>query len=151
MVSEAGLTRLFSELNIKYEIGQGDSPDFHYFKGTDKEGNLIFTIRSFAKGNSGNLQKTAEPVPLQLLEVFSRKVTDIHGISVGARVRDIVAKRGKSLEFGASHFDVFLGAESIYYNVATGFEQSPENWKLQDAVDRNWKVRSISWPSPAWE
>ena len=151
MVSEAGLRQLFPDLKIKYEIGQGDSPDFHYFEGTDKQGNLIFAIKSFIEGESGNQQKSAAPVPLQLLEIFSPKVKDIHGVRVGGRVRDIVSKRGKNLEFGASHFDVFLGGASIYYNVATGKEQSPERLKLKDAEDKNWKIRSISWPSPAWE
>jgi hypothetical protein len=47
VVSESCLKKLFPKYRITHEIGSGDSPDFHFFRIIDKEGDLLFTIKSF--------------------------------------------------------------------------------------------------------
>lgn len=42
-VSEAKLKTLFPGLSVKYEIGSGDSPDFHYFEVSTPKGEVLFT------------------------------------------------------------------------------------------------------------
>ena len=149
-VSEGGLKKLFPAHTVKYDIGQGDSPDFHYFEVLNLRGEVLFTIRSFIEG-SAESKKTNSEVPIHLLKVYSPLIRDSYGVRVGDRVKDIIAKRGKELAFGASHHDVYFGASRIFYNVATEREESPENITIEDAVKGNWQIRSISWPQPAWD
>jgi hypothetical protein len=90
-------------------------------------------------------------VPIELLQVRSRQIKDIYGLRVGDRVKDIIAKRGKDLKFGAGHHDVLMGDREIYYSIITGSDFSPEGFTMEDAVKGNWQIRSISWPEAAWE
>ena len=149
-ISERQLAKLFPDFIVSYEIGQGDSPDFHYFEVKDKNGVLVFTIKSFIKGESA-AKKLDSPVSISILQVYGPQVRDSYGLKVGDRVSDILKKRGKSLEFSAGHHDVSLGAGNVFYNVATQTGESPESLKVEDAVKGNWKIRSISWPTAAWE
>lgn len=150
-ISEENLKKLFPDFTVTYEIGQGDSPDFHYFEVLDKKGELLFSISSFIEDDSAESKKTAAEVPIHLLQVYSAQITDSYGVRVGGRVKDILAKRGKALNFGAGHHDVYLGSGEIYYNIETGRDRSPEDFTLKDAIKGNWKIRSISWPGAAWE
>ena len=149
-VSEQQLVRLFPQFTVTYEMGQGDSPDFHYFEVKDKKGNVVIAIKSFI-GESAKSKKTASAVSISILQVYGPQVRDSYGLRVGDHVLDIVRKRGKPLDFSAGHFDVSLGSGDIFYNIATGLEESPENVKMEDAIKGNWQIRSISWPTPAWE
>lgn len=150
-ISEESLKKLFPSFTVTYEIGQGDSPDFHYFKVLDRKGELLFAIRSFIEDESSANKKTAPlEVPIHLLQIYSARITDFYGVRVGDHVKDIIEKRGKTLSFGAGHHDVYLGSGEIYYNIKTGRDQSPENLTLKDATKGNWEIRSISWPEAAW-
>ncbi len=152
-VSQESLQKLFPGYTVKYEIAQGDSPDFHYFEVIDKTGELLFAISSYIEDDddgSVQHQKTTSPVPIQLLEVYSPTILDAYGLHVGDHVKDIMAKRGKKLTFGAAHHDVYMGSGEIYYSIETGSDESPENFKLKDAIKGNWQIRSISWPGAAW-
>lgn len=149
-VSEQQLVKLFPQFAVTYEIGQGDSPDFHYFEVKDKKGDVVFAIKSFIE-ESAKSKKTDSAVSISILQVYGAQVRDSYGLKVGDHVKDIVKKRGRSLDFAAGHFDVSLGSGDIFYNIATGLEQSPENLKMEDAIKGNWRIRSISWPTPAWE
>lgn len=151
-VSQESLQKLFPAYTVKYEIAQGDSPDFHYFEVVDKSGELLFAISSFIDDDDGATQhqKTTSPVPIQLLQVYSPTIPDAYGLRVGDHVKDIMKKRGKKLTFEAGHHDVTLGAEEICYSIQTGSDESPENFRLKDAIKGNWQIRSISWPDSAW-
>ncbi len=148
-VSEQRLKRLFPAYTVKYDIGQGDSPDFHYFEVVDSKGEVLFTIQSFIE--QGESKKTTSEVPIQLLQIHTRHIKDIYGLRVGDRVKDIIEKRGQALAFGASHHDVYLGGGEIFYNIANASDLSPEGLTREDAVKGNWQVRSISWPGSAWD
>jgi hypothetical protein len=147
-VSEGQLRKLFPEFKVKYKIASGDSPDFHYFTVSDNAGDILFSIKSFMDKPT---RKTTAPVPISLLQVYSRKIEDSYGIQVGDRVSDIIKKRGRALDFGASHFKVYLGSGRIFYNIATGSEWSSERLTKEDAEKGNWPIVSISWPESAWE
>ena len=149
-VSEQRLKKLFPAYTVKYDIGQGDSPDFHYFEVVDSKGAVVFTIQSFIKEGAKS-KKTTSEVPIQLLQIHGRHIKDIYGLRVGDRVKDIIKKCGETLDFGASHHDVYLGADEIFYNIANASDLSPERLTREDAVKGNWQVRSISWPGPAWD
>ncbi len=149
-VSEEKLRKLFPQYVVKYEIGSGDSPDFHYFEVSTPQGEVLFSIQSFIEEPSPS-KKTSAEVPISLLQVQSRRVLDVYGVRVGDHVKDIIAKRGKNLDFGAGHHDALLGGGHIYYSLRTNSEQSPEGFTMQDATKENWEVRSISWPEAAWE
>ena len=132
-VSEQQLVKLFPQFAVTYEIGQGDSPDFHYFEVTDKQGDVVFAIKSFIE-ESAKSKKTDSAVSISILQIYGQQVRDSYGLKVGDRVEDIVKKWGKSLDFSAGHFDVSLGLGNIFYNIATGLEQSPERLKMEDAI-----------------
>lgn len=149
-VSEQRLKTLFPAYTVTYDIGQGDSPDFHYFEVVDSKGEVLFTIQSFIEESSQS-KKTTSAVPIQLLQIHTRRIRDIYGLRVGDRVKDIIKKRGEALDFGASHHDVYLGAGEIFYNIANASARSPEDLTREDAVKGNWQVKSISWPGPAWD
>ncbi|NKE72623.1 hypothetical protein [Candidatus Manganitrophus noduliformans] len=149
-VSETKLKKLFPNLVVKYDIGQGDSPDFHYFEVSKPNGEVLFTIKSFIE-ESAESKKTTSEVSISILQVRSPEIKDVHGLRVGDRVKDIITKRGKDMEFGAAHHDVVMGAGNIYYSIATGSDLSPERLTMEDAVKGNWKIRVISWPEAAWE
>ena len=149
-VSEALLKKLFPSLKVTYEIGQGDSPDFHYFEVSSSKGEVLFSIQSFIEDPAPST-KTMAAVPIQLLQIYSRKIKDPYGLRVGDRAQDIIKKRGKALNFGAAHHDVFMGAGKIYYSLATGRESSPEQFTMNDALKGNWKIHAITWPGAAWD
>jgi hypothetical protein len=150
MVSEAKLKKLFPQFVVKYEIGLGDSPDFHYFVVSNAKGEILFTIKSFIE-DSAEAKKTTAEVPVSLLQVGSKEIRDVYGLRVGDRVKDIIAKRGTDLKFGAGHFDALIGDGVIYYSLIKGSEFSPEDSTIEDAIKGNWQIRSISWPEAAWE
>jgi hypothetical protein len=150
LVSESYLKQLFPKYKITHEIGQGDSPNFHYFEIKDSDGELLFTIKSFIE-DSDQQSKQPTAVRIDLLQVRSPRIRDVHGLRVGSRVKDIIKAIGRNLDFGAGHHDVYLGADRIFYNIRTNSEWSPERFTLNDAVRGNWQVISISWPSAAWE
>jgi hypothetical protein len=111
---------------------------------------VLFAIKSFIE-ESAESKKTTAAVPVSILQVYSRQIRDSHGLKVGDKVSDIVKRRGKALHFGASHFNVYLGSDDIFYNITTGSKWSPERLTMEDAIRGNWPIRSISWPDPAWE
>jgi hypothetical protein len=151
-VSVLILERAFPGHRIGHEIGSGDSPDFHYFEVTTAQGEKLFTIKSFVKEGAPAVGADARSeVPIDLLQVVSRRVRDRFGLRVGDRVADIIRSRGDKLVFGAGHHDVYLGGDRLFYNLATGSEWSPESFNLADAKRGNWPIVSISWPSGAWE
>lgn len=147
-ISEQRLRRHFPQYDVSYEIGYGDSPNFHYFQ-VRLNGELLFSIQSFIDG--GNESKTSDEVPIDLVVVHSRKVPDSFGLRVGDRVADILKKRGKDLKFGPGHFDALIGAGDIFYSLNTDTSGSPERLTMGDAIKGNWKIRLISWPQAAWE
>lgn len=149
-VSEAMLKKLFRGYKVTYDIEQGDSPDFHYFEVVGHDGQPLFGIRSFI--DEGRPQhKTTEPVPIDSVEVYSPLIPDSWGLRVGDPVRDILARRGKKLAFGAGHHDVTVGSNMIYYSLATDGDTDPSQYTLKDAVRHNWRIAFISWPDAAWE
>ncbi len=148
-VSVSLLKILFPSLLVKYEIGQGDSPDFHYFEVQDKKGTVLFSIKSFIDETTA-VKRTSTNVPMHLLRIASPTIRDEYGLHVGDNVKDVIAKRGESLSVSAMHHDIALGSKDIYYSIETSGE-SPESFTLKDAVEGNWKVRFITWPEPAWE
>ncbi len=150
LVSESYLKKLFPHYSITHQIGSGDSPDFHYFEIIDKNGELLFTIKSFIEDENQQGQPPTG-VHNDLLQVRSPRIKDIYGLRVGDRVKDIIKTRGKDLHFGAGHHDVYLGTGKIYYNMRTNSDWSPERLSLDDAMRGNWQVVSISWPEGAWE
>lgn len=101
--------------------------------------------------NRLSVKKTTSEVSISILQVYSPEIRDVYGLRVGDRVKDIIAKRGKDLKFGAGHFDVLMGDGDIYYSIATGSDFSPEKFTMEDAVKGDWQIRSISWPKAAWE
>lgn len=149
-ISVAKLKQLFPGYRVVYELGQGDSPDFHYFEVQTPDGQPLFSIRSFVDDGVPD-HKTSRAVPIDLVQVYSPLIADAWGLHVGDHVKDIMAKRDGHLEFGASHHDVYLGAEMIYYGLVTERKASPVVYKLHDAVERNLEIRFISWPEAAWE
>ena len=149
-VSEQQLVKLFPQFVVTYEIGQGDSPDFHYFEVKDKKGDVLFAIKSFIE-ESAKSKKLDSAVAISILQVYGAQVRDSYGLIIGDRVKDIVKKRGKSLDFSAGHHHVSLGSGDIFYNIPVEIDQSPELLKMGDAIKANGKIRSISWPTAAWE
>jgi len=149
-VSEAKLKSLFPQYGVKYEIHSGDSPDFHYFEVSTPKGEVLFTIQSFGTWESPPTKTTAE-VPISLLQIRSKEIKDVYGLRIGDRVKDIIAKRGKDLKFGAGHFDALMGDGEIYYSLVPGPAYNAENLTKEDAIEGNWQIRSISWPEGAWE
>jgi len=149
-VSEAALKKAFPQYSVKYEIGSGDSPDFHYFEVATSKGEVLFSVTSFID-ESQKAEKTTSAVPISILQIHSKQIRDAYGLRVGDRVKDIIAKRGKDLKFGAGHFDALMGDGNIYYSLITGSEFSPERLTKEDAIKGNWQIRSISWPEAAWE
>lgn len=149
-VSEAKLKKLFPQYVVKYDIAYGDSPDFHYFEVLTLAGEVLFTIKSFIP-DAVKSEKTIGEVPISLLRIHSKEIQDSYGLRVGDRVSDIVAKRGKSLKYGAGHFDALMGGDKIYYSLITRREESPEGLGMNDATKHNWEIRFISWPEAAWE
>ena len=152
-VSEAKLKKLFPQYSVKYDIGSGDSPDFHYFAITTPKGELLFTIKSFID-DSEEAKKTASEVPISLLQIWNKEIRDAYGLRVGDRVKDITTKRGKDLKFGAGHHEALMGNGEIYYSLIISERpegQSIDTLTLEDAIKGNWQIRSISWPVAAWE
>jgi len=149
-VSEAKLKKLFPEFSVKYEIGSGDSPNFHYFQVADADGRVLFSIQSFIV-EPNKAEKTTSEVPVSLLRILSSQIPDEYGLHVGDRVKDIIAKRGNDLKFGVGHMDGLMGDGYIYYSLLTDSEANPESLTKEDAVNGNWRIRFISWPEAAWE
>lgn len=152
-ISVEGLRKLFPEYQVKHGIYSGDSPDFHVFEVSTKDEEILFEIVSFIEddephdeGKDGSVV-----VPIHLLKVVSPRIPDAYGIRAGDSVAYIVRVRGKNLEFGASHHDVFLGGKNIFYNIETETDESPERFALADVLRQSWPIRSISWPQAAWE
>jgi hypothetical protein len=148
-ISEAKLKALFPKYVVEYEIGSGDSPDFHYFEVRTRDGEVLFTIKSFIASDSP--RNTTGQVPISLLQIRSEKIRDEYGLRVGDHVEKIIAKRGSNLKFGAGHHDALIGNGMIYYSLKTDNRESPEGLTMEDAIKGNWQIRSISWPGAAWE
>ncbi|MEA5445562.1 hypothetical protein VCB98_07000 [Gammaproteobacteria bacterium AB-CW1] len=158
VVSREILKEHFPDHTIIYDVGQGDSPDFHYFEVKSVSGDVLFSVRSYSNWEDGPLEPEPDAeVPLHLLEVRSPKIADSHEIRVGDRVSDIIDARGDGLAFGPRHFHVYMGDGNIYYNLVveseseSGIQRSPEGIERAEAIEGDWKVVSISWPGPAWD
>jgi hypothetical protein len=152
VVSVDQLKKAFPGYRVTHEIRSGDSPDFHHFEIVRADGEVLFTIVSFLKeGQKRSLAGNLDAVPIDLLKVVSRRIADKYGIRVGDRVAGIIRARGENLQFGAGHFDVYIGGDRIFYNVATTSNFSPETLTFADAKRQNWKIVSMSWPTGAWE
>ena len=149
IISIHRLEQIFPAHRVTHAIRSGDSPDYHYFEVAADDGEVLFTISSFLQ--QGQQLKDPNSVRIDLLKVISPRIADGHGLRVGDRVADIVRARGTNLQFGAAHFDVYLGADSIFYNIRTSGQSSPDRLTFDDAARENWAIISISWPGPAWE
>jgi hypothetical protein len=149
----AYLNQTFPTYNVTHDVRSGDSPDFHYFEVATPDGEVLFTLTSFIRADNRNHRPGAatEVVPIDLLKVVSRNIGDKYGLRVGDLVADIIRARGKTLAFGASHHDVYLGGDQIVYNLRTFSDRSPEEFTMGDAIRQNWQITSISWPTAAWE
>lgn len=152
-VSVESLSSIFPNLKVVHGIGQGDSLDFHYFELMNSNHELMFKIKSFITGANYD---EAE-VPIDILVVYSKLISDQYGVSIGFRYEDVVKARGEALEFGASHFDNYLGRHQIWYTFTVrveteieGLYESPERIKIGALVTENPMVNSISWPKPRW-
>ena len=126
VVSVDQLKQLFPAYRITHEIRSGDSPEVHHFEIARADGEVLFTIVSLFKNGQGrSAAGNSEAVPIGLLKVLSRRIADKYGIRVDDRVADIIRARGQRLQFGSGHFDVYLGGNQIFYNVATTSNFSP--------------------------
>lgn len=153
MVSVAKLRKHFQGHLVTYRIGSGDSPDFHYFEVANSKGEVLFTIKSFID-ESEEATETESEVPISVLQIRSKDIRDVYGLRIGHRVKDIIAKRGKDLNFGVGHFDALIGSGNIYYSLEITDRpagQPIDALTIEDAVKGNWQIRSLSWPQAAWE
>ena len=149
-VSLADLQAQFSGYQVIEGFGQGDSPDFHYFEVLDSSQELVLRMYGF-----GFSATNAQPqYPIDLLVVFSPRVIDQFGVSLGMTYHEVTQLRNGPFEFGANHFDNFLGAGKIWYgfdlNSTENVPLNPEDFTVSDLRKNNPRVAAISWPSPRW-
>ena len=154
-ISAKSLKELFPKYDIEYFIGQGDSPDFHYFQVQEKSGETLFSITTYIKNES---QRTNADVKIELLVIHSSSIKDQYGIRIGMTYSEVSKLRGKGLKFGANHMDNYIGSGKIWYAFASskknkqyGFHLNPEEITINDIKNENSKVKAISWPKPRWE
>ena len=152
-VSLKKLAELFPEYKVTHEIAQGDSPDFHYFEVTDKNGETIFYISSYIDENT---QRNAKDVDIDLLVIESPSIKDQYGIHPGMYYTDIIQRRNEKLEFGANHHDYHLGTGKIWYalssvDIYNKFTNlGTDEIKLDNIKSVNPKIIELSWPIPRW-
>lgn len=153
VVSISFLKEKFPELNISHEIASGDSPDFHYYEAKHKNGEVLFSIRSYI--NDGDY--TLKSSKIDSLVIHSNKIKDQYGISIGNSYADVKKARPDNLKFGANHHDNYLGEGKIWYSFnvyiesnVPGLFESPERIKIESLIEQNPNVTFISWPSPKW-
>lgn len=132
-ISEARLRRLFPTDAITYRIEHGDSTSFHHFIVNDRKGDTLFAIRSFLK-DSNKYEKVTSEVPIHLLTIHSNQISDSHGLRIGDKVADIIAKRGKDMKVRGGHFDVFMGNGQIFYSLKVKGHHDLDRLTLQDAA-----------------
>jgi len=153
-ISKKILAKLFPEYSVSYIIGQGDSPDFHYFRVLDSYGNIVFTISSFIENSA---DANAKEVDIDILEVRTEAIRDQYGVSIGKKLSDVISMRGEDLKFGANHFDYHIGKGNIWYALSAGEintkfgYMNPTKASVEDARKANPKVIGISWPRPRWD
>lgn len=152
------LERYFPGSDIIYRVGHGDSPDFHYYEVRSDSGESLFSAYSYNTWEAGPLEPQPDAeVLLHLLEIQSPRIADSNGIKVGDRIADIIDARGRDLEFGPGHHHIYIGAGNIFYNLITepfqknDFPISQGNIKLEEVIEENWEIDSISWPDPKWD
>ena len=157
-ISEDYLKEIFPDFDVSYEIGLGDSSDFHYFEVSTKEGDLLFTISSYLEYENyeqGTL-KNPDDIRIDILTVYSDQIEDQYGIRVGDSSQKVVDKRGTDLQFGAAHHDIWVGSGMIYYAIPlppTGIgepDRSPNQVTQAEVYEGNWPISSISWPTSKW-
>jgi hypothetical protein len=144
---------------VTHGIGSGDSPDFHYIGVSSKSGELIFSIKSFLDDETN---ESSERYDLDLLEVNSSKIVDEFGIRVGDRIASVIEVRGKNLNLSANHHDNSIGKDLLFYqfevsltaqeieaNYGVNYKR-PEEVTLEEAIEKNPIITSISWPRARW-
>ena len=118
-ISEDYLKNIFPDFDVSYEIRSGDSPDFHYFEVSAKEGDLLFSISSYLEYENyeqGTI-KNLDDIRIDILTVYNNQIEDQYGIRVGDGYQKVVEKRGTDLQFGAAHHDIWVGSGMIYYAI----------------------------------
>jgi hypothetical protein len=148
------LQELFPRHRVSQSIAETDGPDQVVLTVSDHAGKALFEIRSQARysDRAAKRPRNTDALPIERVEVFSPAIPDFHGLRVGMRYRDILARRGGKLEFTVNHHDVSLGADGVYYNLAPprprdGPGPEPNRANL---VRGNWPIASISVPGPRW-
>ena len=157
-ISEDYLKEIFPDFDVSYEIGSGDSPDFHYFEVSTRGGDLLFSISSYLEYENyeqGTI-KNPDDIRIDILTVYSNQIEDQYGIRVGDGYQKVVEKRGTDLQFGAAHHNIWVGSGMIYYAIPlppTGIgepDRSPTLVTQAEVYEGNWAVSSISWPTSKW-
>ncbi len=148
----------FPQYKVKTGIGQGDSPDFHWIKIFTKTGELIFTIYSYF---DESVNESTKKFDIDLLVVSSSLVKDEYEVKVGDSLEKVISLRGKGLEFGANHYDNYLGKNKIYYGFQVALDEAtrktgvgymnPDGVTFEYALKDNPKIDRISWPGPSWD
>jgi hypothetical protein len=155
-VSKAILAKTFPKFIVHRSKGQQDGPDFHYFE--IKSGkNVLFEIKSNIAPDRKSVITDTDEVPLDELVIRSNTIADEYGIKIGDRYSKLTQKRKGKLAFGASHHQLFLGNNKIFYLLETPpdprfpqADRSPEGVTLIEVQKFNSRVTTISWPGPIY-
>ena len=147
----------FPNLEIKHEIGHGDSSDFHYIEARNDLGELLFILYSYF---DEDVDKNSTQYDIDLVVVISHTIPDQMGVRVGDRVSKVIGKKGDNFELYANHQDNSIGIGSLYYQFtlapnilideAGNRFLNPEKVTKSDVMQENPKIKSISWSSPVW-
>ena len=159
-VSVELIKQKFPDHNITYRIQSGDSPDFHYVIVRNKDGSVLFTIKSFF---DESIDENSKEFDIDILISSSRDVVDEYGVRVGDSISKVIRTRGRDLNLYANHFDNSVGKDEIYYqfdipmtaeeienNLGVNYK-NPEKVTLEEVITKNPTITSISWPRPRWE
>lgn len=157
-ISVALLKQLFPGYTIKSGIGQGDSPDYYYFKVSNSKD--MISIISYIQYSDYENQtiKTPQPnnIKIDQLKIESPTITDQYGLKTGDTYQEIIKKRGKDLERGNTHHEKYLGSKGLYYRMWGDFnykgqaDVSPETIDNKQMEKYNWEIQSVCWPRPGW-
>ena len=130
---------------VTQEIGFGDSPDFHLFTVSTREGEELISFISFIEKQEEYEQGI---VKLNEVVIYSSTIKDEYGVSPGMPVSKVLELRNE-LEFGARHSDNYLGKDKIWYLFSVEGIHGTQVTR-DAAIKANPKVDVISWPYPRW-
>ena len=149
LISVQLLQDKFPSYKVAHQIVSGFTKKHHYIKVTSQSGEFMFSIGSFF---DEEIDEKSLMYDIDQLVIYSSKISDQFGIKVGDNLAQVFSARGKNLELLAPNlFRNAVGKDLIYYQFQMPSDNSsgyrdPESVTLQEVINANPSITSISWP-----